>query len=258
MTTDDTRIVDVLIPCVDLTRGRAADPVRMSGVEDPYDPVDIARCYAAWGTRRIFLDVLDGWDELHTVLPVVSAVRGTGLSVLVSVGHGLLPSVAEAERLLREGASALSVSTAAVEDPRTVEDFFRRAPHGGLMGAVNAATGPLGPWTAYVHGGRVPSGMDAPEFARRLGELGAGLVLANSAEREGTGQGYDHRLTRAVGESSGVPVIASGGCGSVEHLVAALDSGAADYVLANKALHAGRLPLSELERQRVTLRPARR
>ncbi|PRW63509.1 HisA/HisF-related TIM barrel protein [Actinopolyspora mortivallis] len=247
MTTDDTRVVDVLIPCVDLARGRATDPVRLPGVGDPHDPVDIARCYAAWGVRRVFLDVLDDWDELHTVTPVVSAVRETGVSVLVSVGHGVLRSVAEAERLLRAGAAALSVSTALVESPRVVEDFSRRT--GRLMGAVNAGTGPLGAWTAHVHGGRVPSGMDAAEFARRLGELGAGLVLANSAEREGTGAGYDHRLTRKVAVSSAAPVIASGGCGSVAHLVEALESGTADYVLANKALHAGRLPRSELRRR---------
>ncbi|NYH77704.1 cyclase [Actinopolyspora biskrensis] len=243
---DDGSVVEVLVPCVDVTDGRAVDPVRFSGIRDPHDPAEIARWYAAHGVSRIFFDVLDDWDGIHTVSPLVSSLRGSGVSVLMSVGNGRLRSVSAAERLLDEGVSALSVSTDAVENPSVVERLARTVEEGRIMGAVNAGEGPLGPWSAYVHGGRTAAGEEAPAFARRLAELGARLILANSADREGTGLGYDHALTRAVAGASGVPVIASGGCGRVDHLVEALESGTADYVLANKALHRGDLPLHEL------------
>ncbi|ASU78878.1 hypothetical protein CDG81_11975 [Actinopolyspora erythraea] len=248
------RLTDFLIPCVDIEGGRATTPALMPGLDDPWDPLQIVRSYTGIGIRRVFFDVSDGWSDMRSILPLVATAREWNIDALVSMANGKLRSSEDAARLVAEGARAVSVSTAVVESPDLVAETARVVGPDHMMGVVNSRTDDRGR-IAYVHGGQVSTGSEVSEFARYLVRLGIRLILANSVDREGTGTGYDHVLTRTVAEKAGVPVIASGGAGSVDHLHDGLAEGSATYVLANKMLHEGRVPLNEVHDQPLTRDP---
>ncbi|MFH8982885.1 HisA/HisF-related TIM barrel protein [Streptomyces varsoviensis] len=237
---------DLVIPCVDVANGRATEPSRIAGLDDPGDVAAIVAAYAAGHARKVFLDVFDAWDAIDYLPPLLRDIKASGVRPLVSVAHGDLPSVMHAGGLLEAGADALSVSTSLIEKPGTVEAAVREWGAGRLMGVVNCRrTGP-GRWGAFTHDGEKDAGVSAVDVAERLAELQVGAVLANSIDREGTGDGFDLELLHAIAAASGLPVIASGGCGTLDHLTEALAAGDATYVLVNNMLHKGQYGIEEV------------
>ncbi|MEV0279753.1 HisA/HisF-related TIM barrel protein [Streptomyces sp. NPDC050610] len=235
---------DLVIPCVDVAKGRATEPSRITGLEDPSDVTAIVAAYAAGNAHKIFLDVYDPWDAVDYLPPLLRDIKALGVRPLVSVAHGDLPSVVHAGGLLEAGADALSVSTGLIEKPETVA--VREFGAGRLMGVINCRrTGP-GQWGAFTHDGEKDAGVSAVDVARQLAELQVGAVLANSIDREGTGDGFDLELFHAIATASGLPVIASGGCGGLDHLTEALGAGDVTYVLVNNMLHKGRYGIEEI------------
>ncbi|WOP07033.1 HisA/HisF-related TIM barrel protein [Streptomyces cyaneofuscatus] len=241
-----THVGDLVIPCIDVADGRATTPSRIAGLEGSDDVAAISAVYAAGSAQKLFLDVFDGWDAIGYLPDLLRRLKDTGVDLLVSVGHGTLPSVDHAQRLLRAGADAVSVSTSLVEEPGTVEAALQELGGQRIMAVINSrATGPS-QWNVHIHDGAQDTGMSAVALAAELAELQVGSILANSIDREGTGRGFDLALTRAVASVSGLPVIASGGCGTLSHLQEALSAGDTAYVLVNNMLHNGQHSISEV------------
>ncbi|MEU2790970.1 HisA/HisF-related TIM barrel protein [Streptomyces sp. NPDC007100] len=244
--TQRDHVGDLVIPCVDVAGGRATEPSRIAGLDDPGDVTAIVAAYAGGSARKVFLDVFDPWDAIDYLPSLLRGIKELGVHPLVSVGHGDLPSAVHAGGLLEAGADALSVSTSLIEKPATVEAAVREFGAERLMGVVNCRrTGP-GEWGAFTHDGKEDAGTSAVDVARQLAQLRVGAVLANSVDREGTGEGFDLELFHTIAAVSGLPVIASGGCGSLDHLHEALNAGDATYVLVNNMLHKGRYRIDEV------------
>ncbi|MEE1926874.1 HisA/HisF-related TIM barrel protein [Streptomyces sp. TRM 70351] len=241
-----TRWAEAVVPCIDVSAGRATEPAGHPGLRDPLDVVAIARDYARDGAATLFLDVLDPWEDTGYLPGLLHELGKTGLAPFVSVQQGVLTSLTACERLLAAGAAKLSVSTSMAEEPGLVASAATEFGGHRLLGVLNCAADGHGGWRVLVHGGDTPTGLQATDVARRYGELGLAGILANSVDREGTSAGYDLELTGAVGRASGLPVIASGGAGAAEHLAAALDAGVASYVLVNKLVHSGRATIAAL------------
>ncbi|QQC92654.1 HisA/HisF-related TIM barrel protein [Streptomyces alfalfae] len=242
----NAHIGDLVIPCVDVARGAATEPSAIPGLNDPSDVGEIVETYATGSAQKVFLDVFDAWDAIGYLPALLRRLKETGIDLLVSVGHGLLPSVTDLEKLLGAGADVVSVSTAMVENPRTIEEAVREFGGQRLMGVINSSRSDAGSWEVHVHDGERPAGVTSETMARRFADLQVGAILANSIDREGTGRGFDLALTRTLVETSGLPVIASGGCGSLQHLREALRGGHATYVLLNKMVHDGRHSIAEI------------
>ncbi|MEV0674998.1 HisA/HisF-related TIM barrel protein [Actinosynnema sp. NPDC050436] len=249
--TDPPALVDLLIPCVDVSAGRSTEATGVPGVRDPWDPVELVGHYADGGVRRVLLDVVDTWERVEDAARVVAGAAAR-VDVLVSLHDGRVPSAEGCARLLDAGAASVAVSTSAVADPRTVEDAATRFGPERLVGVVNARyrRGGGDGWTVYVDGGDEATGIDAVSFGRTLRDLGCGAVMANCADREGTGRGFDHALTRALVEATGLPVIASGGSRTVEDLRRGITEGGASYVLANRMLHSGSVAVADVRLDR--------
>ncbi|MFD7666827.1 HisA/HisF-related TIM barrel protein [Streptomyces sp. NPDC059788] len=244
--TQHDHIGDLVIPCVDVADGRATEPSGIAGLDDPEDVAAIVAAYAGGNARKVFLDVFDPWDAIDYLPPLLRDLKELGVRPLVSVGHGDLPSVVHAGGLLEAGADALSVSTSLIEKPGTVEAAVREFGAERLMGVINCRrTGP-GQWGAFTHDGAQDTGTSAVDVARQLAKLRVGAILANSVDREGTGRGFDLELFHAIATTSGLPVIASGGCGDLDHLHQALSAGDVTYVLVNKMLHKGQYRIDEV------------
>ncbi|MFJ8098633.1 HisA/HisF-related TIM barrel protein [Streptomyces griseofuscus] len=235
-----------VIPCIDVCDGVATDPSEVPGLSDPLDVVGIATSYAHDGADQLFLDVFDPWTAVDYLPDLLRELGKTGLELLVSVQHGVLPSPAECTQLLSAGAAALSVSTSMVEEPDRVANAVRHLGGQRLIGVVNSSGERRRGWRVLVHGGATRTTVDALTVAQRFGELHVRALLANNVDREGTGIGYDLELTRATARVSQLPVIASGGAGSAEQLADALRSGDATHVLVNKVVHSGRETVSSL------------
>ncbi|MEU3371344.1 HisA/HisF-related TIM barrel protein [Streptomyces sp. NPDC006711] len=242
----NAHIGDLIIPCIDVARGAATEPSAIPGLRDPSDVIEIVRAYAAGSAQKIFLDVFDAWDAIDYLPAVLSSVKESGVDILVSVEHGLLPSVKLLGDLFEAGADIVSISTAMVDDPGTVRAAIGEYGGDRLMGVINSRQTAPGEWQAYVRDGEQRAGADASAMATRFADLRVGAILANSIDREGTGQGFDLALTRAVAEASRLPVIASGGCGTLQHLRDALHNGQATYVLVNKMVHNGKHSIAEI------------
>ncbi|MFE1577117.1 HisA/HisF-related TIM barrel protein [Streptomyces fradiae] len=243
-----SQVTDLVIPCIDVAGGRATEPAAIPGLRDPGSVSEITRRYTDEGATKIFLDVLDPWPEAEYLPDLVRAVSGLGVSLLVSVDNGVLPSADHAEALLDAGADAVSVSTSAVECPKVVREVVARRGGQHVLGVINSGLAGDAGDRVHVEGGRRPTRVPATAMAAELASIGVGALLANSLDQEGSGAGYDLRLTRAVAEASGLPVIASGGAGTSEHLREALESGSAAYVLVNAMVHAGRTSMAEIGR----------
>jgi cyclase len=228
-----------IIPCLDVNAGRVVKGVNFVGLRDAGDPVEVARRYDEQGADEIaFLDITASSDARDIILHVVEQVAEQ-VFIPLTVGGGVR-SVEDVRRLLNAGADKVSINTAAVRDPGLVAGAAGRVGSQCIVVAIDAkrtAGEPGGSWEVFVHGGRTPTGLDAIDWARRAEALGAGEILLTSMDRDGTKNGFDIPLTRAIADAVGIPVIASGGVGTLEHLAQGVRDGHADAVLAASIFH---------------------
>jgi len=249
-----------IIPCLDVTAGRVVKGVNFVELKDAGDPVEIAARYNEQGADELtFLDITATSDERDLILTIIEAVASQ-VFIPLTVGGGVR-SVADVRRLLNAGADKVSFNSAAVADPEVVRDAAAKYGSQCIVVAIDAkrrAGDPSG-WDVYTHGGRRNSGLDAVDWARRVAALGAGEILLTSMDRDGTKSGFDLALTRAVADAVPVPVIASGGVGSLEHLSEGIRIGGADAVLAASIFHYGEFSVREakalLARDGIPVRP---
>jgi cyclase len=227
-----------LIPCLDVTAGRVVKGVNFVSLRDAGDPVEIAARYDAEGADELcFLDITASSDERDILLHVIEAVASQ-VFIPLTVGGGVR-KVEDVRRLLNAGADKVSINTAAVQNPALVEEASGKVGNQCIVVAIDAKQKAGGGWEVYTHGGRKPTGLDAVEWARRMVASGAGEILLTSMDRDGTRDGFDLALTRAVACAVSVPVIASGGVGSMQHLAEGVLEGKADAVLAASVFHFG-------------------
>jgi cyclase len=237
-----------LIPCLDVMNGRVVKGVRFVNLRDAGDPVAAAQAYDAQGADElVFLDITASHEGRDIMLDVVRRTA-EGIYMPLTVGGGIR-TLADVRTLLRAGADKVSLNTAALERPEVVQEASRAFGSQCIVVAIDAkreghAEG-TPRWGVYTHGGRRPAGRDAIEWARLVVELGAGEILLTSMDRDGTGDGYDLELTRSVSEAVSVPVIASGGAGTLGHLREAVVEGKADAVLVATLFHFGRYTIAE-------------
>jgi cyclase len=236
-----------IIPCLDVDRGRVVKGVRFVGLRDAGDPVEVARRYDEQGADELaFLDITASSEERDLLLNMVESVAAQ-VFIPLTVGGGVR-RVEDVRRLLNAGADKVSINTAAVQNPQLVADAAGRYGSQCIVVAIDARRGAGGAapaWEVYTHGGRRPTGLDAVDWARRMQELGAGEILLTSMDRDGTREGFDLALTRAVSRAVDVPVIASGGVGSLEHLAQGVLRGGADAVLAASIFHFGEFTVAQ-------------
>ena len=251
------RVIRV-VPCLDVKGGRVVKGVNFVGLRDAGDPAELAARYDAEGADEvIFLDITASSDARDTLL---DAVRRTAEQVFIplTVGGGVR-SVEDARVLLRAGADKVSLNTAAVARPALVAEVSAEFGAQCTVVAIDARRA-AGGWEVFTHGGRTPTGLDAVAWAKEVVALGAGEILLTSMDRDGTRDGFDLELTRAVSDAVAVPVVASGGVGTLQHLVDGVVAGGADAVLAASIFHFGEHTVAEaksvLAAAGVTVRPA--
>ncbi len=236
-----------VIPCLDVMAGRVVKGVRFVALRDAGDPVEAALAYDAQGADElVFLDITASHEGREIMLDVVRRTA-EGIYMPLTVGGGIR-SVEDVRRLLRAGADKVSLNTAALARPALIREAAERFGSQCIVVAIDARREPgPGParWGVYTHGGRRPAGRDAVEWAQEAAALGAGEILLTSMDRDGTKDGYDLALTRAVATAVEVPVIASGGAGTLEHLWEGLVEGGADAVLAASIFHFGLHTIAE-------------
>ena len=227
-----------IIPCLDVNAGRVVKGVNFVELRDAGDPVEIARRYDEQGADEItFLDITASSDARDIILHVVEQVAEQ-VFIPLTVGGGVR-TIDDVRRLLNAGADKVSINTAAVNNPQVVAEAAGRVGSQCIVVAIDAKQTAPGKWEVFTHGGRNNTGLDVIEWACRVVELGAGEILLTSMDRDGTRIGFDLALTRAVSDAVAVPVIASGGVGSLEHLADGVSEGHADAVLAASIFHFG-------------------
>ncbi|MDR7278129.1 imidazole glycerol phosphate synthase subunit HisF [Catenuloplanes atrovinosus] len=234
-----------VIPCLDVDAGRVVKGVNFADLRDAGDPVELAAAYDAAGADELtFLDVTASSDDRGTMLDVV---RRTAESVFIplTVGGGVR-SVENVDTLLRAGADKVGVNTAAIARPELISEIAHRFGNQVLVLSLDVRRTPSGGFEVTTHGGRRGTGLDAVEWARRVAELGAGEILLNSMDADGTKAGFDLELIRRVREVVDIPVIASGGAGAVAHFPPAVEAGA-DAVLAASVFHFGELTIPQVK-----------
>ena len=236
-----------IIPCLDVKDGRVVKGVNFVGLRDAGDPVAQARFYDAEGADElVFLDITATHEARGTVMAMARAVADQ-VFIPFTVGGGIR-SVDDMRAILRAGADKVSVNSAAVGDPQLIATGATEVGSQAIVVAIDARRRPDGTgWEVFVSGGRTPTGLDALEWARRAEGLGAGELLLTSMDGDGTQAGYDLALTRAVAEAVGIPVIASGGAGTVEHFAAVLTDGRADAALAASLFHYRQLSVGQVK-----------
>ena len=236
-----------IIPCLDVTAGRVVKGVRFVELRDAGDPVEIARRYDEQGADELtFLDITASSDDRDIILHVIESVADQ-VFIPLTVGGGVR-AVEDVRRLLTAGADKISINTAAIQNPRLVADAAGRFGSPCIVVAIDAKADGPGRWQVYTHGGRRGTGLDAVAWAREVERLGAGEILLTSMDRDGTRQGFDLGLTRAVADAVGIPVIASGGVGGLEHLAEGVTEGRADAVLAASIFHFGEFTVAQAKR----------
>ena len=227
-----------VIPCLDVTAGRVVKGVNFVGLRDAGDPVEIASRYDEQGADEVcFLDITASSDERDIIVHIIEAVAER-VFIPLTVGGGVR-RVEDVRRLLNAGADKVSINTAAVQNPELVSAASSIVGAQCIVVAIDAKRREGGGWEVFTHGGRRSTGLDAVEWARRMEQAGAGEILLTSMDRDGTRDGFDLGLTRAVSEAVGIPVIASGGVGNLEHLAQGVLDGKADAVLAASIFHFG-------------------
>ncbi len=236
-----------IIPCLDVTAGRVVKGVNFVGLRDAGDPVEIARRYDEQGADELtFLDITASSDHRGLILGIVEQVASQ-VFIPLTVGGGVR-EVNDVRRLLNAGADKVSINTAAVQDPRLVEDAAGRFGSQCIVVAVDAKRvldSSSVRWEVFTHGGRRSTGIDAVEWGKKMQAAGAGEILLTSMDRDGTKAGFDVELTCAFSEALDIPVIASGGVGSLQHLVDGIVLGKADAVLAASVFHYGEFTVQQ-------------
>ena len=241
-----------IIPCLDVTNGRVVKGVNFVELRDAGDPVEIARRYDEQGADELtFLDITATSDGRDVILHIIEAVAAQ-VFIPLTVGGGVR-EVADVRRLLNAGADKVSINTSAVQNPDLVAEASGRYGSQCIVVAIDAKKKTEGAgWEVYTHGGRKPTGLDVVEWARKMQQLGAGEILLTSMDRDGTKAGFDLALTRAVCEAVDVPVIASGGVGTLEHFAGGILEGRADAVLAASVFHYGELSVRQVKEYMAT------
>jgi imidazole glycerol-phosphate synthase subunit HisF len=235
-----------IIPCLDVAGGRVVKGVKFLDLKDAGDPVEVARRYdREEADELVFLDITASHEQRGTILDVV-ARTAEQVFMPLTVGGGVR-TVDDIRALLKAGADKVSINTAAVFRPEFVREAAERFGSQCTVVAIDARAipGTPGKWEVYTHGGRKATGIDAVEWAARMEEYGSGEILLTSMDRDGTRDGYDLPLTRAISDRVGIPVIASGGVGSLEHLADGLTAGGADAVLAASIFHYGEFTVGQ-------------
>jgi len=239
-----------IIPCLDVKSGRVVKGVNFVGLRDAGDPVECAIRYSEGGADEItFLDITASHEERRTLFDLVERTA-RAISVPLTVGGGVR-TVADVRELLHAGADKVSMNSAAVSTPELVGESSALYGAQAIVVAIDAKrtsdAGAAPRWDVFTHGGRKNTGLDAVEWARKVCALGAGEILLTSMDKDGTRDGYDLPLTRAVADAVTVPVIASGGVGTLEHLYAGLTDGGADAALAASIFHDGQFTVAEVK-----------
>ena len=236
-----------IIPCLDVHAGRVVKGVNFVKLRDAGDPVEIARRYDEAGADELaFLDITASSDARDTIVSVIERVADQ-VFIPLTVGGGVR-SVDDVRKLLNAGADKVSINTSAVENPALVSEAAHRFGSQAIVVAIDARAAGPGKWEVYTHGGRKARGLDAVEWAATMAARGAGEILLTSMDRDGTKSGFDLALTRAVAGAVTVPVIASGGVGSLEHLAEGIERGGADAVLAASVFHFGEITVGQAKR----------
>ena len=227
-----------IIPCLDVDNGRVVKGVQFVNIRDAGDPVEIARRYDAQGADElVFLDITASSDDRETMVHVVEQVAGE-VFIPLTVGGGIR-KLEDIRRMLNAGADKVGINTAAVFNPEFVREAAERFGSQCIVVAIDAKQVAEGKWEIFTHGGRKPTGLDALDWARKMVAFGAGEILLTSMDRDGTKNGFDNVLNRAMSDAVDVPLIASGGVGNLDHLVAGITEGRADAVLAASIFHFG-------------------
>ncbi len=239
-----------IIPCLDVDNGRVVKGVKFVEIRDAGDPVDNARRYNQEGADELtFLDITASSDNRDTMVHVVEDVASE-VFIPLTVGGGIR-EIADVRKMLNAGADKVAINTAAVFNPEFVKQAADRFGSQCIVVAVDAKKvsqpGEVERWEIFTHGGRKPTGIDALEWVARMDEYGAGEILLTSMDRDGTKQGFDLGLTRHVAESVKIPVIASGGVGTLEHMAEGVIEGKADAVLAASIFHFGEYRIAEVK-----------
>ena len=233
-----------IIPCLDVTAGRVVKGINFTELRDAGDPVEIARRYDAQGADEItFLDITASSDQRDLILPIIEAVASQ-VFIPLTVGGGVRV-VEDVRRLLNAGADKVSMNTSAVTNPQLVGDAAQKYGSQCIVVAIDAKQTAPDKWEVYTHGGRNATGLDVVQWARQLEQLGAGEILLTSMNKDGTKSGFDLALTRAVSDAISIPVIASGGVGSLQDLADGIQLGHADAVLAASIFHYGQHTVRE-------------
>ena len=237
-----------IIPCLDVDQGRVVKGVQFVDIRDAGDPVEVAKRYNREGADEItFLDITASSDQRDTLVHVVEQVAGE-VFIPLTVGGGIR-TVEDIRRMLNAGADKVGINTAAVNNPEFVRQAAERFGEQCIVVAIDAkqvnSAGQADRWEVFTHGGRQPTGLDAIEWAIKMVGYGAGEILLTSMDRDGTKIGFDLSLTRAMSEAVNVPMIASGGVGTLDHLAAGVLEGKADAVLAASIFHFGEYSIQQ-------------
>jgi len=235
-----------IIPCLDVDKGRVVKGVKFVSLRDAGDPVEAAKAYNDAGADElVFLDITASHERRPIILEVVAKTAAAAFMPL-TVGGGIR-SVEDIRALLNAGADKVSINTSAVERPDFIGESSERFGCQCIVVAIDAKRVRSSEWVVYTHGGRTPTGKDAVEWAKDAERRGAGEILLTSMDRDGTKQGYDVELTKAVSGAVGIPVIASGGAGSPDHFYDAVTAGGADAALAASLFHFGTLSIGTVK-----------
>jgi cyclase len=233
-----------IIPCLDIAEGRVVKGVNFVDLRDAGDPVEVARRYDEQGADELaFLDIRASVENRSLLYGMIEAVASQ-VFIPLTVGGGV-NSVDDVRALLNAGADKVSINTAGVRNPGLVDEASARFGGQCIVAAIDAKQYAVDAWQVYIHGGRTPTGIDAVEWAMEVAARGAGEILLTSMDRDGARTGFDLKLTRAVADSVDVPVIASGGVGSLRDLVEGITVGGADAVLAASIFHYGQFTVGE-------------
>ena len=232
-----------IIPCLDVDQGRVVKGINFVDIRDAGDPVEIARRYDEQKADEImFLDITASSDHRHTMVDMVRSVAGE-VFIPLTVGGGIR-EVADIHTMLQAGADKVSINTAAVKRPGVVKEASKYFGAQCIVVAIDAERKD-DRWQVFTHGGRSATGMDAIDWARQVADMGAGEILLTSMDRDGTRDGFDIELTCAVSRAVSIPVIASGGVGTLDHLVEGIVDGGADAVLAASIFHFGEYTIDQ-------------
>ncbi|MCL0043575.1 imidazole glycerol phosphate synthase subunit HisF [Peptococcaceae bacterium] len=233
-----------IIPCLDVTDGRVVKGTNFVNLRDAGDPVELAELYDDEGADElVFLDITASSDGRETMLNVVRNVAEK-VFIPFTVGGGIR-TVKDMRRMLKAGADKVAINTAAIKNPELIKEGAVKFGSQCIVVAIDAKQVGDNRWEIYTHGGRNPTGIDAVEWARKVEELGAGEILLTSMDRDGTKEGFDIELTRTVAESVRIPVIASGGVGTLDHIAEGLTEGKADAALAASIFHFRKYSIKE-------------